>query len=146
MSSSEDLADDVALAPDELLDAVLGQAEQRVERAAIEGLRLGGALNLNEQAATSLDDVHVYFGAHVIKRGVIFVDLSLAQVAAFGSTLAFLFGVEMDSLTAYFLSLGFALLGAPRLKSCLAIGRVGLFPRTQCLRLQHGHRTSAAQR
>jgi len=63
-------------------------------------------------ACIVLTGIHVYFGAHVIKRGVIFVDLSLAQIAAFGSTLAFLFGVELDSLTAYFLSLGFALVGA----------------------------------
>lgn len=63
-------------------------------------------------ACIVLTGIHVYFGAHVIKRGVIFVDLSLAQVAAFGSTLAFLFGVEMYSFPAYLLSLAFALLGA----------------------------------
>lgn len=63
-------------------------------------------------ACIVLTGIHVYFGAHVIKRGVIFVDLSLAQVAAFGSTLAYLFGVELDSFAAYLLSLGFALLGA----------------------------------
>lgn len=63
-------------------------------------------------ACVILAGIHVYFGAHVIKRGVIFVDLSLAQVAAFGSTLAFLFGVELDSFTAYLLSLGFAMVGA----------------------------------
>jgi len=63
-------------------------------------------------ACIVLTGIHVYFGAHVIRRGVIFVDLSLAQVAAFGSTLAFLFGFELDSFSAYLLSLGFALLGA----------------------------------
>ncbi len=63
-------------------------------------------------ACIVLTGIHVYFGAHVIKRGVIFVDLSLAQVAAFGSTLAFLFGVELESFSAYLLSLGFALVGA----------------------------------
>lgn len=56
--------------------------------------------------------IHVYFGFHVIKRGIIFVDLSLAQVAALGSTMAFLLGFELDSDTAYLFSLGFALLGA----------------------------------
>jgi zinc/manganese transport system permease protein len=63
-------------------------------------------------ACIVLTGIHVYFGAHVIKRGVIFVDLSLAQIAAFGSTLALLLGVELDSFTAYLLSLGFALMGA----------------------------------
>lgn len=56
--------------------------------------------------------IHVYFGLHVIKRGIIFVDLSLAQVAALGSTLAFLMGYDLDSNTAYLYSLAFALFGA----------------------------------
>jgi zinc/manganese transport system permease protein len=63
-------------------------------------------------ACIVLTGIHVYFGTHVIRRGVIFVDLSLAQVAAFGSTIAFLFGLDLDSTLSYFLSLGFALLGA----------------------------------
>ncbi len=55
--------------------------------------------------------IHVYFGLHVIRRGIIFVDLSLAQVAALGTTLAFLFGFELDGTVAYLFSLGFALVG-----------------------------------
>jgi zinc/manganese transport system permease protein len=31
-----------------------------------------------------LAGIHCYLGLHVLARGVIFVDLSLAQVAAFG--------------------------------------------------------------
>jgi zinc/manganese transport system permease protein len=53
-----------------------------------------------------------YFGLHVIKRGIIFVDLSLAQVAALGMTLSLLLGNELDDTSTYFLSLGFALVGA----------------------------------
>lgn len=56
--------------------------------------------------------IHVYFGLHVIKRGIIFVDLSLAQIAALGTTLAFLAGFELNSDVAYFFSLGFAIFGA----------------------------------
>ncbi|MBI3873323.1 MAG: metal ABC transporter permease [candidate division Zixibacteria bacterium] len=63
-------------------------------------------------ACIVLTGIHVYFGAHVIRRGVIFVDLSLAQVAAFGSTVAFLFGLDLESVGAYFISLAFALVGA----------------------------------
>ncbi len=63
-------------------------------------------------ACILMTGINVYFGSHVLRRGVIFVDLSLAQVAALGSTMAFLFGLELASSTAYFLSLGFALLGA----------------------------------
>ena len=38
------------------------------------------------------DQIHAYFGLHVLARGVIFVDLSLAQVAALGLTVAILAG------------------------------------------------------
>ncbi|HEX2896671.1 MAG TPA: iron chelate uptake ABC transporter family permease subunit, partial [candidate division Zixibacteria bacterium] len=53
-----------------------------------------------------------YFGLHVIKRGIIFVDLSLAQVAALGMTLSILLGNDLNDTSTYFLSLIFALLGA----------------------------------
>lgn len=53
-----------------------------------------------------LAGIHCYLGLHVLARGVIFVDLSLAQVAAFGATLAILFGFEHHSGTTYFISLG----------------------------------------
>ncbi len=56
--------------------------------------------------------IHVYFGLHVIKRGIIFVDLSLAQVAALGTTFAFLFGYDPDGDLSYWFSLAFALAGA----------------------------------
>jgi len=55
---------------------------------------------------------HAYFGLHVIQRGVIFVDLALAQIAALGTTVAFLTGAEHGSTTAYAFSLAFTLLGA----------------------------------
>jgi zinc/manganese transport system permease protein len=62
-------------------------------------------------ACVVLVGIHVYFGLHVIRRGIIFVDLSLAQVAALGMTLAFLLGFELDGAVAYLFSLGFALAG-----------------------------------
>lgn len=63
-------------------------------------------------ACLVLIGIHVYFGLHVIKRGIIFVDLSLAQVAALGMTASILMGFDIDSSTTYFLSLSFALVGA----------------------------------
>lgn len=63
-------------------------------------------------ACLVLVGIHVYFGLHVIKRGIIFVDLSLAQIAALGMTLAFLMGHNPDDSWAYFFSLAFALVGA----------------------------------
>lgn len=52
-----------------------------------------------------LAGIHCYLGLHVLARGVIFVDLSLAQVAAFGATLAVLWGFDHHSGMAYFISL-----------------------------------------
>lgn len=53
-----------------------------------------------------LAGIHCYLGLHVLARGVIFVDLSLAQVAAFGATLAIFFGFDHQSASTYFISLG----------------------------------------
>lgn len=53
-----------------------------------------------------LAGIHCYLGLHVLSRGVIFVDLSLAQVAAFGATLAIYFGFEHHGPATYFISLG----------------------------------------
>ncbi|MDC1174914.1 iron chelate uptake ABC transporter family permease subunit [Bacteriovoracaceae bacterium] len=49
--------------------------------------------------------IHCYMGIHVLKRGVIFVDLSLAQVAGLGTTVALLFHIEHHSTGSYFISL-----------------------------------------
>lgn len=53
-----------------------------------------------------------WFGLHVLERGVIFVDLALAQVAALGTTWAVFLGHEPDGATAFGLSLVFTFIGA----------------------------------
>ncbi len=53
-----------------------------------------------------LAGIHCYLGLHVLARGVIFVDLSLAQVAALGATLAVVLGFDHHSAATYFISLG----------------------------------------
>jgi len=53
-----------------------------------------------------------YLGVHVVERGVIFVDLSLAQIAALGTTVGVLAGYDIHSTMGYVFSLGFALCGA----------------------------------
>ena len=45
-------------------------------------------------ASLILTGIHAYLGVHVVERGVIFVDLSLAQIAALGTTIAALYGVS----------------------------------------------------
>ena len=63
-------------------------------------------------AALILVATHTYLGLHVISRNVFFVDLALAQVAALGSTVAFLYGYEMSDPITYYVSLLFAVGGA----------------------------------
>jgi len=53
-----------------------------------------------------------YLGVHVVERGVIFVDIALAQIAALGAALAVLFGMDVHGSQAYFVSLSFTFLGA----------------------------------
>ena len=66
-------------------------------------------------ASLVIAGIHAYLGLHVVERGVIFVDLSLAQIASLGATLALLvpsFGGDPHSPAVYWMSLGFTLIGA----------------------------------
>ena len=56
--------------------------------------------------------IHAYLGLHVIARGVIFVDLAFAQIAALGATVGFLMGVEHGTPLALGFSMAFTLVGA----------------------------------
>jgi zinc/manganese transport system permease protein len=48
----------------------------------------------------------------VVERGVIFVDLALAQIAALGATVAIVVGMDPHGRGSYWISLGFTFLGA----------------------------------
>ena len=66
-------------------------------------------------ASLILTGIHAYLGVHVVERGVIFVDLSLAQIAALGATIALLLpftGGDPHAPVVYWISLGFTFLGA----------------------------------
>ena len=63
-------------------------------------------------ACLLLTAIYVYFGLHIVRRGVIFVDLALAQVAAMGGTVAFLLGYSLEGAGAYLFSLAFAAFGS----------------------------------
>jgi zinc/manganese transport system permease protein len=55
----------------------------------------------------------VYFGLHVVGRGIIFVDLALAQIAALGIATAVLMGADPEHGTLpYVLAIGFTIAGA----------------------------------
>ena len=63
-------------------------------------------------ASLILTGIHAYLGVHVVERGVIFVDLALAQIAALGATVAILIGLDPHGSGAYWLSLAFTFVGA----------------------------------
>jgi len=55
----------------------------------------------------------VYFGLHVVERGIIFVDLALAQIAALGIATAVLMGADAEHGTLpYVLAIVFTIAGA----------------------------------
>lgn len=63
-------------------------------------------------ACLLLPGILVYYGLHIIRREVIFVDLALAQVATLGTCVCLYLGHEPDDPHNYFWSLGFTLAGA----------------------------------
>jgi zinc/manganese transport system permease protein len=62
--------------------------------------------------ALCLIGIHTYFGIQVLARKVIFVDLALAQIAALGTTVAFMLGHPADGAATYFYSLLFTIMAA----------------------------------
>jgi zinc/manganese transport system permease protein len=62
--------------------------------------------------ALCLIGIHTYFGIQVLARNVIFVDLALAQIAALGTTMAFMLGHPAQGSATYLYSLAFTLLAA----------------------------------
>jgi len=63
-------------------------------------------------ACLLLPGILVYYGLHIIRREVIFVDLALAQVATLGTCFCLYLGHEADDPHNYYWSLGFTLAGA----------------------------------
>lgn len=63
-------------------------------------------------ASLIIAGIHAYLGLHVVERGVIFVDLSLAQIAALGAAIAVWWGYDEQAPAIYWMSLGFTLIGA----------------------------------
>lgn len=63
-------------------------------------------------ACLLLPGILVYMGLHVVRRGVIFVDLALAQVSTLGTCLCLALGHDLHDVHTYFWSVGFTLIGA----------------------------------
>ncbi|WP_269474077.1 metal ABC transporter permease [Variovorax sp. PBS-H4] len=65
--------------------------------------------------------IHQCFGVHVLRRGVIFVDLALAQMSALGATLAFAAGHDPASVGGIAYTLCFSAAGAALLAFARAL-------------------------
>ena len=63
-------------------------------------------------AGVRLPRLRVYLGLHVVRRGSIFIDIGMAQMASLGICVAILFRIELESWTTFFIALGFTLVGA----------------------------------
>jgi len=63
-------------------------------------------------ACLLLPGLLVYLGIHIVRRGVIFVDLALAQVAALGTSLCLVLGHDAHDFHTFLWSVGFTFVGA----------------------------------
>ena len=63
-------------------------------------------------ACLVLAGIHAYLGLHVLARGVIFVDLAFAQIAALGMAASLLAGHTLGSDGSYAYALAFTAAGA----------------------------------
>ena len=54
----------------------------------------------------------VYLGIHVVQRGIIFIDIAMAQMASLGICVAVLLRLDLESTATFAIALGFTLVGA----------------------------------
>ncbi|MGI8889363.1 MAG: metal ABC transporter permease [Chthoniobacterales bacterium] len=54
----------------------------------------------------------VYLGLHVVRRGIIFIDIAMAQMASLGICVAVLLHLNLEGWPAFLIALGFTLVGA----------------------------------
>lgn len=59
-----------------------------------------------------LAGIFAYLGFHIVRRGVLFVDLALAQMAALGVAVALAMDLEHHPVASYMLALGMTFVGA----------------------------------
>lgn len=48
-------------------------------------------------ACLTLVGIHGYFGIHILKREIIFIDIAMAQIAALGGTISMILPVEVTT-------------------------------------------------
>src|ERR1700737_290589 len=93
-------------------------------------------------ASLILTGIHAYLGVHVVERGVIFVDLALAQIAALGATVAIVVGMNPHGPGSYWISLAFTFIGAAIF--ALARSRRGRIPQEAFIGITYAVASGAA--
>jgi zinc/manganese transport system permease protein len=93
-------------------------------------------------ASLILTGIHAYLGVHVVERGVIFVDLALAQIAALGATVAIIVGMDPHGAGSYWISLAFTFIGAAIF--ALARSRRGHIPQEAFIGITYAVASGAA--
>jgi zinc/manganese transport system permease protein len=96
-------------------------------------------------ASLILTGIHSYLGLHVVERGVIFVDLSLAQIAALGGTIALLLPMssgDPHEPLVYWVSLLFTFIGAGIF--ALVRGRKARIPQEAIIGISYAVASAAA--
>ncbi|MBN1575376.1 MAG: metal ABC transporter permease [Chitinispirillaceae bacterium] len=63
-------------------------------------------------AALIIAGIHCYLGLHIVSRGIIFIDLALAQIAALGYAFALILGYHIGDWQSNVLALAFAMAGS----------------------------------
>jgi zinc/manganese transport system permease protein len=63
-------------------------------------------------AVVILPPLLVYLGLHVVKRGIIFIDIAMAQLASLGICTAVLLHLDLESAGTFAIALGFTIAGA----------------------------------
>jgi zinc/manganese transport system permease protein len=74
-------------------------------------------------AAVIFTGIHTWLGLQVLRRNVVFADLALAQISAFGATVAVVAGHQVASVAGYAYTLFFAAIGALLLTASRAFAR-----------------------
>src|SRR3981189_610324 len=93
-------------------------------------------------ASLILTGIHSFLGVHVVERGVCFVALALAQIAALGATVAIIAGMDPHGRGSYWISLGFTFLGAAIF--ALARSRRGHIPQEAFIGIAYAVASAAA--
>src|SRR2546430_6230506 len=63
-------------------------------------------------ACILLPPLLVYLGLHVVQRGIIFIDIAMAQMASLGICVGVLMHLDLESSATLAIALGFTLIGA----------------------------------